>query len=183
MAKSSSKKSRSKGRPSSRKNREGLWIGISAAILVVVGLAGIIIFQQAGSGQSIAQALPREISVQEAADMRAQGAFVGDEEITGIVNHITDQNGGPVFDEQFQKNIESGDDGGSAVDGEWDDELVPDAIEVIRTSKRASTSMLQRRLKIGYNRAARIMEILEAEGMVGPENGSSPREILMDLDL
>ena len=59
---------------------------------------------------------------------------------------------------------------------------MPDAIEVIRNSKRASTSMLQRRLKIGYNRAARIMEILEAEGMVGPENGSSPREILMDLD-
>ena len=59
---------------------------------------------------------------------------------------------------------------------------MPDAIEVIRNSKRAAPSMLQRRLKIGYNRAARIMEILEAEGMVGPENGSSPREILMDLD-
>ena len=59
----------------------------------------------------------------------------------------------------------------------------PDAIEVTRSSRRASTSMLQRRLKIGYNRAARIMELLEAEGMVGPENGSSPREILMDLDL
>lgn len=116
--------------------------------------------------------------------VRAQGAFVGDDEITGIVNHINEINGAPEFDEQFQKNIESGEDSSSAsAEGEWDDELVPDAIEVIRTSKRASTSMLQRRLKIGYNRAARIMEILEAEGMVGPENGSSPREILMDLDL
>jgi S-DNA-T family DNA segregation ATPase FtsK/SpoIIIE len=116
--------------------------------------------------------------------VRAQGAFVGDDEITGIVNHIHEVNGAPEFDEQFQKNIESGEDGSSsAAEGEWDDELVPDAIEVIRTSKRASTSMLQRRLKIGYNRAARIMEILEAEGMVGPENGSSPREILMDMDL
>jgi S-DNA-T family DNA segregation ATPase FtsK/SpoIIIE len=114
--------------------------------------------------------------------VRAQGAFVGDEEISGIVERIREINGAPVFDEQFQKNIETGENEDSGPDGEWDDELVPDAIEVIRTSKRASTSMLQRRLKIGYNRAARIMEILEAEGIVGPENGSSPREILKDLD-
>ena len=116
--------------------------------------------------------------------VRAQGAFVGDDEISNIVHHIRDTNGEPEFDEQFQRNIDSPEDaGGGGVDGDWEDDLVPDAIEVIRTSKRASTSMLQRRLKIGYNRAARIMEILEAEGMVGPENGSSPREILMDLDL
>lgn len=115
--------------------------------------------------------------------VRAQGAFVSDDEITAIVNHIHESNGGPKFDEQFQRNIESGDDSTSNAEGEWEDDLVPDAINVIKTSKRASTSMLQRRLKIGYNRAARIMEILEAEGMVGPENGSSPREILMDLDL
>lgn len=115
--------------------------------------------------------------------VRAQGAFVSDEEITGIVNHIREVNGEPIFDEQFQMNIEAdGEDGPGSDSGDWDDDLVPDAIEVIRTSKRASTSMLQRRLKIGYNRAARIMEILEGEGMVGPENGSSPREILMDLD-
>ena len=115
--------------------------------------------------------------------VRAQGAFVADDEITGIVNHIRDTNGEPEFDEQFQRNIETSEEGGDGgAEGDWDDDLVPDAIEVIRTSKRASTSMLQRRLKIGYNRAARIMEILEAQGMVGPENGSSPREILMDLD-
>ena len=64
----------------------------------------------------------------------------------------------------------------------YEDDLVPKAIEVIRSSKRASTSMLQRRLKIGYNRAARIMDILEDQGIVGPENGSSPREILIDPD-
>ncbi len=115
--------------------------------------------------------------------VRAQGAFVSDEEINAIVNYIATVNGGPQFDEQFQKNIESGEEPDSAVEGEWDDDLVPDAIEVIRTTKRASTSMLQRRLKIGYNRAARIMEILEAQGLVGPENGSNPREILMDPDL
>ncbi|MGC9451393.1 MAG: DNA translocase FtsK 4TM domain-containing protein [Oceanipulchritudo sp.] len=114
--------------------------------------------------------------------VRAQGAFVSDDEINSIVHHIRELNGDPDFDEKFQRNIESPEEGVGPAGGEWEDELVPDAIEVIRTSKRASTSMLQRRLKIGYNRAARIMEILEAERMVGPENGSSPREILMDLD-
>ena len=56
------------------------------------------------------------------------------------------------------------------------------ALDVLRSTKRASTSMLQRRLRIGYNRAARLMEVLEAKGVVGPENGSTPRDILIDLD-
>tara|TARA_B110000037_G_scaffold222664_1_gene298632 strand:- start:28246 stop:30807 length:2562 start_codon:yes stop_codon:yes gene_type:complete len=115
--------------------------------------------------------------------VRSQGAFVGDDEISGIVDYVVENNGEPSFDEDFQRSVESGvDEGGNGAEGEWDDVLVPDAIGVLRSSKRASTSMLQRRLKIGYNRAARIMEILEDEGIVGPENGSSPREILRDLD-
>ena len=85
----------------------------------------------------------------------------------------------------MQKQIDAGsDDGamgddGGATDG---DELLPGAIDVLRSTKRASTSMLQRRLRIGYNRAARLMEELEERGIVGPENGSSPREIMVDLD-
>jgi S-DNA-T family DNA segregation ATPase FtsK/SpoIIIE len=63
-----------------------------------------------------------------------------------------------------------------------DEELYQQALEVLKSTRRASTSMLQRRLRIGYNRAARIMEIMEEKGIVGPENGSSPREILGDLD-
>jgi len=116
--------------------------------------------------------------------VRSQGAFVSDEEINGIVEYISQNNGEPEFDEQFQSSIEKGDEdeGEGGDDGNWDDDLVPKAIEVIRSTKRASTSMLQRRLKIGYNRAARIMDVLEEEGMIGPENGSSPREILIDLD-
>ena len=74
--------------------------------------------------------------------------------------------------------------GGGDDDGELGDdgELYQQALDVLKSTKRASTSMLQRRLRIGYNRAARIMEIMEEKGIVGPENGSSPREILVDLD-
>jgi DNA segregation ATPase FtsK/SpoIIIE, S-DNA-T family len=117
--------------------------------------------------------------------VRAQGAFVSDEEINQIVEFLT-KNGEPEYDDDVQAQIEAGTDedgeGGDADDEEWDDKLVPQAIDVLKATKRASTSMFQRRLKIGYNRAARIMEILEAEGIVGPENGSSPREILKDLE-
>lgn len=117
---------------------------------------------------------------------RAQGAFVSDEEIVELVEFLK-VNGPPEILEEVQQQIDRDpdDDGGattSADSEDWGDVLVPDAIDVIRNSKRASTSMLQRRLRIGYNRAARIMEILEDRGIVGPDNGSQPREILGDMD-
>ncbi len=118
--------------------------------------------------------------------VRAQGAFVSDDEINAIVEFLKERNDPPVFAEEVQRQIDAGGDdeegdGPGGDDGR--DELLSAAIDVLRSSKRASTSMLQRRLRIGYNRAARLMEELEERGIVGPENGSSPREILVDLDL
>ena len=113
--------------------------------------------------------------------LRAQGAYVSDEEINTIVDYLK-QNGPPEIDETFQKHVETAGEENLARGGGDDDELLPDAMKVLQTTKRASTSMLQRRLRIGYNRAARIMEILEARDIVGPENGAQPREILTDLD-
>lgn len=116
--------------------------------------------------------------------VRAQGAFVSDDEIEAIVEFLKENNDPPEIAEDVQKQIDlGGDDGGGDDGGPSDgDELLPDAIDVLRSTKRASTSMLQRRLRIGYNRAARLMEELEERGIVGPENGSSPREIMVDLD-
>jgi S-DNA-T family DNA segregation ATPase FtsK/SpoIIIE len=117
--------------------------------------------------------------------VRAQGAFVSDDEINAIVEFLQEKNDPPQFAEDVQKQIDAGGDEGVGGDdgGPTDgDELLPDAIDVLRSTKRASTSMLQRRLRIGYNRAARLMEELEERGIVGPENGSSPREIMVDLD-
>lgn len=117
--------------------------------------------------------------------MRAQGAFVSDDEINAIVEFLQEKNEPPVFAAEVQRQIDAGGDeeSGAMASGEDSDELLPDAIDVLRNTKRASTSMLQRRLRIGYNRAARLMEALEERGIVGPENGSSPREILVDLDV
>ncbi|MFU8848240.1 MAG: DNA translocase FtsK 4TM domain-containing protein [Opitutales bacterium] len=117
--------------------------------------------------------------------VRAQGAFVSDEEINAIVEFLKEKNEPPVFAEEVQQQIDAGGDeeGGGGIGGDdGGDELLSKAIDVLRSTKRASTSMLQRRLRIGYNRAARLMEELEERGIVGPENGSSPREILVDLD-
>jgi S-DNA-T family DNA segregation ATPase FtsK/SpoIIIE len=117
--------------------------------------------------------------------VRAQGAFVSDDEIEAIVEFLKENNDPPQIAQEVQQQIDAGgDDGATGIDGgEEADELLPDAIDVLRSTKRASTSMLQRRLRIGYNRAARLMEVLEDRGIVGPENGSSPREILVDLDV
>jgi DNA segregation ATPase FtsK/SpoIIIE, S-DNA-T family len=118
--------------------------------------------------------------------VRAQGSLVSDEEISSIVESLK-KNGPPQFAQEVQAQIDrdpdAEEDGADLADDLGDDdELFKQALEVLKTSRRASTSMLQRRLRIGYNRAARIMEIMEEKGIVGPENGSNPREILADLD-
>jgi len=116
--------------------------------------------------------------------VRAQGAFVSDEEVSAVIESLK-KNGPPAYLQEVQDHVDRDPDAESAsIDelGESDDELFPQAIEVLKASRRASTSMLQRRLRIGYNRAARLMELLEARGVVGPENGAQPREILTDLD-
>ena len=115
--------------------------------------------------------------------VRAQGAFVSDDEINGIVDYLK-INGPPQIVEEVREQIESaGEDDILGKEGEDSDEdpMVRKAIEVIRTTKRASTSNLQRKLSIGYNRAARIMDDLEDRGLVGPDLPGQGREILMDL--
>ena len=119
--------------------------------------------------------------------VRAQGAFVADDEVGAIVEFLK-KNGPPQYAAAVQQQIDRAaredDEEEAGEDGDLgdDEELYAQALDVLKSSKRASTSMLQRRLRIGYNRAARIMELMEEKGVVGPENGSSPREILVDLD-
>ena len=121
--------------------------------------------------------------------VRSQGAFVSDEEVMAMVEFLK-KNGPPQYAEAVQAQIDRAAREDAEEDGEGegdsdlgdDEELYNQALDVLKSTKRASTSMIQRRLRIGYNRAARIMDLMEEKGIVGPENGSSPREILVDLD-
>ena len=115
---------------------------------------------------------------------RAQGCLVTDDEINRIVEIVNNQ-AKPSYDKDMERQLEGPADvnssnGGSGIDE--DEELIHQCIEVIRTGKKASVSLMQRRLKLGYTRAARIMDELEDRGLVGPSRGAEPREILFDLE-
>lgn len=120
--------------------------------------------------------------------IRAQGAFVSDEEIGSIVEYLK-KNGPPNIIEAIQNQVdrsienESNEEGNEEIDDE-EAALIRDVLEVLRVTRKASTSMIQRKLKIGYNRAARIMDDLEERGIIGPDNGNAAqgREILVDLE-
>nr|WP_246208859.1 DNA translocase FtsK [Entomospira nematocera] len=108
--------------------------------------------------------------------MRIQGAFLSDEEVEQIAEFVKSQ-GSPNYidDEIFYDDDESFD---NDLDAESDDVLFNQAVEIVTSTGKASASYLQRRFKIGYNRAARLIEMMEDRGIVGPANGSKPREVL-----
>src|SRR5512132_1388434 len=112
--------------------------------------------------------------------IRAQGVLVTDNEIHALVEFISKQSP-PAFDTAMHEKLQSTSAPEEEVTAE-DEELVEKCIESIRQEKRASTSLLQRRLRLGYTRAARIVDILEQRGILGPGEGAKPREILVDLD-
>jgi len=112
--------------------------------------------------------------------IRAQGVLVTDNEIHSLVEFVSKQSP-PAFDTAMHEKLQSTSAPEEEVTAE-DEELVEKCIEIIRQEKRASTSLLQRRLRLGYTRAARIVDILEQRGILGPGEGAKPREILVDLD-
>jgi S-DNA-T family DNA segregation ATPase FtsK/SpoIIIE len=111
---------------------------------------------------------------------RGQGAFVSDEEVQEVVKFCGDQ-----AEAEFVPEIHNKLSGKTPADmqvSEADRELILEAFEVIRQEKRASTSNLQRRLRLGYNRAAYVIDYLEKTGVLAPGEGAKPREILVDLE-
>ncbi|MDR2303858.1 MAG: DNA translocase FtsK [Treponema sp.] len=108
--------------------------------------------------------------------IRMQGAFVSEEEVESVVDHVKTL-GQPDYidDEMFYDEEE---DEGSSLFSEGEDPLYDKALEIVLQQGKASASYIQRRLKIGYNRAARLVEEMEVHGVVGPAQGSKPRELL-----
>jgi DNA segregation ATPase FtsK/SpoIIIE, S-DNA-T family len=114
--------------------------------------------------------------------IRAQGALITDQEIQEVVDFIAKQ-GKPSYEVEIHKQLSKPVTNLDGNDGcDEDEDLIQQCIEVIRSEQKASVSLLQRRLRLGYGRAARIMDELENRGIVGPSNGAEPREILIDLD-
>jgi len=114
--------------------------------------------------------------------IRSQGAFTSDGEIERVTNFCKAQRQ-PAFIQEIHEKLDKPVSDIPDIDTGADDEMLQRAIEVIRQTKRASTSSLQRRLRIGYSRAARLMDLLEERGIIGPPpDGPGPREILIDLD-
>ncbi len=110
---------------------------------------------------------------------RAQGAFVTDAEIERLIDHCAAQ-AKPQFEKEIQATIngDGGDDDDDDV-SQADEELIMKCIEVVRQEQKASTSLLQRRLRLGYTRAARMVDILEQRGIVGPGEGAKAREVFL----
>lgn len=121
---------------------------------------------------------------------RVQGCFISNEEIEAVITRIKETSTAE-YSEEILEHIEQqaeqvgnnkGGSGGTNDPGDDEDELIEEAIEVIMDCRQASTSMLQRRLKLGYSRAARIIDQIEDRGIIGPSEGSKPRQILISRE-
>ena len=112
---------------------------------------------------------------------RIQGAWVMDEEVMKITDHLRMQSAPQYNDEIISQPVQINGKGGVVMDyaGESDDDMYNDALRVVIESKKASTSYLQRRLRVGYARAARMIEQMEDQGVIGAADGSRPRDVLV----
>jgi DNA segregation ATPase FtsK/SpoIIIE, S-DNA-T family len=113
--------------------------------------------------------------------IRSQGVLVTDEEVRRLVEHAAAQSA-PVYEKAIQSRLERSDSDEEEELSDEDEELLEKCIEIMRQERKASTSLFQRRLRLGYTRAARVLDILESRGYVGLGEGAKPRDILVDLD-
>lgn len=110
--------------------------------------------------------------------LRVQGAFISDGEIDKVVEFIKGQS-----QPQYSQTVQQAQEEAASGEGEFfEDDLMPQAIDMVLETGQASASMLQRRFRVGYTRAARMIDMMEAMGIVGPNNGSKAREILMTAE-
>lgn len=111
--------------------------------------------------------------------LRIHGAYVSETEIERVVNHWKSQGKPDLLDESVLKPINEEGEGGAAGGDDLSDDMYDQALALVAESRQASISMIQRRLRIGYNRAARMIERMEKEGVVGPADGAKPREVFV----
>lgn len=150
------------------------------AFQVASGLDSRVILDQKGAEKLLGQGDMMYLPPGTSTLQRAQGVLVTDEEIRAVVEFCSNQ-AKPEFESSIHDKLNSTVGGEEDVTDE-DNELVEKVLDIMRQERRASTSLFQRRLRLGYTRAARIVDILEQRGIVGPRDGAKDREILIDLD-
>ena len=148
------------------------------AFMVASKMDSRIIIDQVGAEKLLGRGDMLYASATDPFPVRIQGTFVSDNEVENVVEYVK-QYGEPEYidDEIFVEDDDEVDVGPNLF-GDGDDPLYNKALEIVIQAGKASASYIQRRLKIGYNRAARLVEEMEARGIVGPANGSKPREII-----
>jgi len=112
---------------------------------------------------------------------RIHGAYISEKETAGLIDFWKNQ-GGATYDESVMEEVEGASESGEDTGDEDYDDRYDEAVAAVCDAGGASISMIQRRLRIGYNRAARMIEKMEQEGIVGPADGSKPREVLVRQD-
>ena len=117
----------------------------------------------------------------ENAPIRIQGTFIDDDEIKNVVDYVIKQQKAR-YDESILLSDEEKTATTMVEDDDYEEPLYNEIVEFVVTTGKASASLLQRKFRLGYNRAARCMDLLEERGIVGPQNGSKPREVLVKLD-
>ena len=123
------------------------------------------------------------INAEMSKPVRLQGAYLSDDEIRRIVRYIKEKGGEARYIEEVTSKFKNGNVGNSSFGDDSDsDDLLEEAKEIVINQGKASASFLQRKLSIGYNRAARLVDIMESMGIIGPANGSKPREILISRE-
>lgn len=139
------------------------------------------ILDQVGAEKLLGQGDMLMLTPQMSKPKRIQGAWVTDDEVNKISDHLRMQRPPQYDDEIVAQPVQLNGKGGVVMDfdGGGDDDMYKDAVRVVVESRKASTSLLQRRLRIGYSRAARIMEEMEEQGIIGPADGARPRDVLI----
>ena len=114
--------------------------------------------------------------------LRIQGCFISDDEINRLINYCAKQINVKYDEELSNPTITSSSSGSGSGEDEYDDPQYNEVVEFAINNGKISASLIQRKFRFGYNRAARVMDLLEARGIVGPQNGSKPREVLVKLE-
>lgn len=148
------------------------------AFMVASKMDSRIIIDQVGAEKLLGRGDMLYASATDPFPVRIQGTYVSDQEVENVVEYVKSFGEPEYIDDEIFVEDEDDEFAEPSLFGDGDDPLYNKALEIVIEAGKASASYIQRRLKIGYNRAARLVEEMEARGIVGPANGSKPREII-----